>query len=79
MIEIVEIERGWELRISGHRWITSYDRGVCERYARIVARCRELPYRAAIKTLMEDIGYSEEVAKGVYIDITEHRNTGTMQ
>lgn len=66
------------LYVNGATISTAGDRGIVEREARILEHCRNIPYRAAIKCLMEDIGFGEENAKLMYIKLTEHRNTGAV-
>lgn len=79
MIEIVRSgPNQWTLLVNGNPIIASWDEGVCKRYARIVEHCRNIPYRVAIRTLMDDIGFCEDNAKLAYIDITEHPATGAM-
>jgi len=81
MIEIFQCDYCpfWHLSVNGIQTMTAADKGVLERCARIFEHCRNTSYRQAIKTLMDDIGYSEDTAKDVYMDLTEHRNSGGMQ
>ena len=68
MIEIEEIEGGWhKLIVGGKTVIGSFDPGICKRMARILSECRNMQPRAAIRRLMDEIGYDEEDnAKYVY-------------
>lgn len=76
MIEVIQNEGGnWQCVVNGFIQVECPSKSVCLRQARLFEHCRNVSYRAAIKLLMDEIGYSEMEAKDVYIEITEHRST----
>jgi hypothetical protein len=78
MITIEENEFGFHaLEVGSFTVILSSHKSLCERMARILSSCRNMPYRTAIKTIIEDIGFDEEYAKKVYHALCETSNMPT--
>ena len=72
MITIEEKEMGlYVLQVSSLTVIMSNHKSLCERMARILSSCRNMPYRGAIKSIMEDIGFDEEHSKKIYHALCE--------
>jgi len=79
-IDVEETAPGlWRVTVGGIGVLSSNQKGVVERTARIVSEARNRPYREGIKMLIEEIGFDEDFAKEVYHEIYAHRNSHTVQ
>ncbi len=70
---------GYHLDFGEVTILTSNEKGVCQRNARILSKARDLPFRSVVKLLMEEIGYGEDTAQAMYAMMQGHSSSSQVQ